>query len=126
MKDPLVVFRNNLFTFGFTWLVLEVACFGLLPWLEFVEFEEIEAFFLPSVVTGVFGSVLAAFASSGFVSAKDTASANQKQFGRAVSQLLGLLGFAGIIFPFVFGLLLFAQSVRETDWENLFQDKPIF
>ncbi len=121
MKDAGEESRKSIIASMFTWLVLEVICFWVLPtFVPAIKFESVEFWLIPSIILGVGGSFVSGAASGGLTAAATTVRRGEQERARMISGALGFAGFLGVVFPFALSLFVFTQAVRNTDWDNLF------
>ncbi|MEN9206242.1 MAG: hypothetical protein Q6K99_09665 [Thermostichales cyanobacterium BF4_bins_65] len=118
MKDPDEVFRSDLVKTLITWGILEVLCFWLMPFVKAIEYERISHLLMPTVVAGIAGSFIVAFAGRALVQTELTMDARAKARNRRFLQILSLLGLGLAALPFFIGAIEFSHSIASYDWEN--------
>ncbi|MDX2270521.1 MAG: hypothetical protein NW237_01035 [Cyanobacteriota bacterium] len=114
MKDPGAVFRESTIGYLVTWGILQFICFRLLPQLKIFEAFDFQEILVPSILLGMFGSMIAGLASSVVAASKTTANPQRQKQGRLVGWVLGTIGFLGVSFPLLLGGWIFYQSVRQS------------
>lgn len=122
IKDSKTVFRKDVQLCMVTWTALEVLCFWVFPLTRAFTYEQVGDWFLVSILIGPIGSVIVAYSSSLVVASERMPDPKSKERQRWVAKILSLVGLLGLLFPLGLAGIIFAQEVRATDWENLFQD----
>ncbi|GAB4215792.1 MAG: hypothetical protein OHK0012_16730 [Synechococcales cyanobacterium] len=118
MKDPDEVFRSDLTKTLFTWGILEVLCFWLMPFVDAIEYDRIAGLLMPTIVAGVVGSFVVAFAGRALVETELVVDAKLKSRNRRFLQIASLLGVALSAWPLLIAATEFSASIQNYDWEN--------
>lgn len=104
--------RKDFFVSLGIWLALEVVCFGILPLLRLTApWQELQPWFLFSLLAGIGGAILTAGSSqlTSFLRSQDFF-ANKKLLSAALTGIISWIGLVGISFPlFVISLQVFEK-----------------
>jgi len=118
MKDPDEVFRGDLVRTLITWGILEGLCFWAMPQVGAVEFDRISQYLMPTIIGGIVGSFIVAFAGRALVQTELIMDARAKSRNRRFLQIVSLLGLALAAAPLFIGAIEFSHSISTYDWKN--------
>ncbi|MFS8794769.1 MULTISPECIES: hypothetical protein [unclassified Synechococcus] len=118
--NPDEVFRKDVWLALFTWGILELACFVIIPFTGAYAFSQVEAWLWPSLVLGPVGAVVVAFCSKVVLAANNIPDPRRKQAQRQVAQVVSLFGFLGLALPLLLAGWVFGREILTTDWQNKF------
>ncbi len=94
-----------------TWSVMQVVCFGIIPLTTVYTFEDVEAWFVPSILLGVIGACILG-GSSWLVAVADTLYDPKKQLlYRWLGRFSSTVGFVGIAFPLALSVVIFGLNI---------------
>jgi len=99
-SDEELVYKD-FFSCLMLWLVLELVAFGLLPALGVVDRDRIGVWLWLSLPLGPGGAFLLASCSRFVTITQERAHRSTKKLASWLGQLVGVLGLAGMVFPFV-------------------------
>ncbi len=111
MKTPQEIAASDVRLSIVTWAVMEAVCFGLIPLTAVYAFEDVEAWFVPSILLGVIGACILG-GSSWLVAVADTLYDPKKQLlYRWLGRLSSIVGFVAIAFPLALGVVTFGLNI---------------
>ncbi len=120
MYNPDEVFRKDVQLALFTWGILELACFVIIPFTGAYAFSQVADWLWPSLVLGPVGAVVVAFCSKLTVAANNLRDPKQKKAQRQIAQVISLFGFLGLALPLILAGWVFGREILTTDWQNKF------
>ncbi|MFS8742118.1 hypothetical protein [Synechococcus sp. O70.2] len=118
--DPNAVFRKDIQVALFTWGVLELVCFVIMPFTRAYEYAQVADWLWPSLVLGPAGAVVVAFCSKLTVAASNIPDPKRKRAQRQIAQVISFFGFLGLALPLLLAGWTFGHEILTTDWENMF------
>lgn len=111
MKTPQEIAVGDVRLSIVTWTVMEVVCFGIIPLTTVYTFQDVEAWFVPSILLGMIGACILG-GSSWLVAVADTLYDPKKQLlYRWLGRLSSLAGFVSIAFPLALGVVTFGLNI---------------
>ncbi|MEN9220848.1 MAG: hypothetical protein Q6M04_00265 [Thermostichus sp. BF3_bins_97] len=123
MYDPNEVFRKDIQLALFTWGILELACFVIIPFTGAYEFAQVADWLWPSLVLGPVGAVVVAFCSKVVLAANNIPDPKKKKAQRQIAQVVSFFGFLGLALPLILAGWVFGREIFTTDWQNKFTNE---
>ncbi|MEN9261963.1 MAG: hypothetical protein Q6L60_13465 [Thermostichus sp. HHBFW_bins_43] len=123
MYDPNEVFRKDIQLALFTWGILELACFVIIPLTGAYEFAQVADWLWPSLVLGPMGAVIVAFCSKVVLAANNIPDPKKKKSQRQIAQVVSFFGFLGLALPLILAGWVFGREILTTDWQNKFTNE---
>ncbi len=123
MYDPNEVFRKDIQLALFTWGILELACFVIIPFTGAYEFSQVADWLWPSLVLGPVGAVVVAFCSKVVLAANNIPDPKKKKAQRQIAQVASFFGFLGLALPLILAGWVFGREIFTTDWQNKFTNE---
>ncbi|MGQ9836639.1 MAG: hypothetical protein ACUVRV_01400 [Cyanobacteriota bacterium] len=123
MYNPEEVFRKDIQLTLFTWGILELACFVIIPFTGAYEFSQVADWLWPSLVLGPVGAVVVAFCSKIVLMANNIPDPRKKKAQRQIAQVFSLFGFLGLALPLILAGWVFGREILTTNWQDKFTNQ---
>ena len=114
MKDPKPAIFKDFRLCLTTWVVLEAICFVGIPLLGIYRFEDVSSWLIPSIVFGLFGSLIISLSTGAVIEAQNLNDRTQRRIRFWGARVLSLVGFLGVAFPLALTLIYFGRLLQDT------------
>ena len=124
MNDPKRAIIKDFRLCMTTWIVLEFICFVLIPFLGatlknsgIYVFSDVSKWVIPSLIFGIFGSLIIAFSTGAVVEARNLDQEQQRMLHLWSARALSLVGFLGVAYPLALTVFNFIRVLQTSQPE---------